>query len=100
VAVFIITEFQSLTLSCLAYHAIATDVVIAAITPQVGGGVQVGDVVSADLSFRRERIKHASRMIKLCGILRWLQQEIGEGKDTHMFLQNRWAHFLHCSRVC
>ena len=69
----------------LGYHIIGVKVVLAAIL-RLGGSLLVVDLISADLSSRRERIKNASRMIKICGILRSLQEVIGEGKDRDMFL--------------
>ncbi|KAF8344548.1 hypothetical protein F5887DRAFT_1283196 [Amanita rubescens] len=67
------------------YYAIGVSVTIVAILPQ-GGSLRVVDLITADLSSRRERIKNATRMIKMCGILRSLQQTIGKGKDEDMFV--------------
>jgi hypothetical protein len=83
----------------LGYHANGASVTLAAILPTKDGSLQVVDLITADLSWRRERIKNASRMIKMCGILRWLQQLIGEGKDIDMFLQGQWAPFFYCHLV-
>ncbi|TFK70253.1 hypothetical protein BDN72DRAFT_958969 [Pluteus cervinus] len=73
----------------LAYHAVGVNITIAAIVPQEGQPHEVRDIITADLSSRRERIKNAIRMIKLCSILQGLQQEIGEPRDATMFLQIR-----------
>ncbi|KAF8798414.1 hypothetical protein BYT27DRAFT_7151238 [Phlegmacium glaucopus] len=75
----------------LGYYAIGVKVVLTAILPPgpQGQSVQVMDLILADLSSRRERIKNALRMIKLCGVLGWLQQVIGEDKDRDMRLQFR-----------
>ncbi|KAK2464907.1 hypothetical protein APHAL10511_002983 [Amanita phalloides] len=70
----------------LGYHAVGPVVVLSAILPQ-GGSLRVVDLIRADLSTRRDRIKNASRMIRMCGILRYLLSVIGEGKDRDMFLQ-------------
>ncbi|KAF8334373.1 hypothetical protein F5887DRAFT_1285964 [Amanita rubescens] len=69
------------------YYAIGVSVTIVAILPQ-GGSLRVVDLITADLSSRRERIKNATRMIKMCGILRSLQQTIGKGKDEDMFVNS------------
>jgi hypothetical protein len=66
------------------YHAVGVRVTIVAIEPSPNNGVTVHNLVSANLSSRRERIKHASRMIKLCGILPVLERNIGERKDADM----------------
>ncbi|KAF8336080.1 hypothetical protein F5887DRAFT_1285507 [Amanita rubescens] len=75
----------------LGYYAIGVKVVLTAILPPgpQGESIQVEDLILADLSSRRKRIKNALRMIKLCGVLGWLQQVIGEGKDRDMHLQFR-----------
>ncbi|KAF8346567.1 hypothetical protein F5887DRAFT_1281694 [Amanita rubescens] len=68
----------------LGYYAVGMQVVLVAIVQPRAESLRVVDLISADLSSRRERIKNAVRMIKLCGILKRLQQEIGEGKDRDM----------------
>ncbi|KAF8344478.1 hypothetical protein F5887DRAFT_1075528 [Amanita rubescens] len=73
----------------LGYYAIGTQVVLAAIVQPPAESLRIVDLISADLSSRRERIKNAVRMIKLCGILKRLQQVIGEDKDRDMHLQSR-----------
>ncbi|KAF8346502.1 hypothetical protein F5887DRAFT_1073184 [Amanita rubescens] len=81
--------FSDLLFLGLGYYAIGVSVTLVAILPQEDGCLRVVDLITTDLSSRRERIKNASRMIKVCGILRWLQQVIGEGKDKDMFLEIR-----------
>ncbi|KAF8811439.1 hypothetical protein BYT27DRAFT_7134015 [Phlegmacium glaucopus] len=75
----------------LDYYAIGVKVVLTAILPPglQGESLQVVDLILVDISSRREQIKNALRMIKLCGVLGWLQQVIGEGKDKDMHLQFR-----------
>ncbi|KAK2465690.1 hypothetical protein APHAL10511_002234 [Amanita phalloides] len=73
----------------LGYYAIGMEVVLVVIVQPRAEGLRVVDLISADLSSRRERIKNAVRMIKLCGILKRHQQVIGEGKDRDMRLQPR-----------
>jgi len=75
----------------LGYYAIGVGVVLTAILPPgpQGNSLQVEDLILTDLSSRRERIKNAVGMIKLCSVLGWLQQVIGEGKDRDMRLQYR-----------
>ncbi len=75
------------------------EVVLVAIVRQRAESLRVVDLISADLSSRRERIKNAVRMIKLCGILKWLQQVIGEDKDRDMRLQPLWTCFFYCYPV-
>ena len=60
------------------------EVVLVAIVQPGAESLRVVDLISADLSSRRERIKNAVRMIKLCGIFKRPQQVIGEDKDRDM----------------
>ena len=61
--------------------------------PVAEGQVRVVDLILADLSSQRGLIKNVSRIIRLCSILAWLQQVIGEGKDGEMFVQFWWTYF-------
>ncbi|TFK67602.1 hypothetical protein BDN72DRAFT_960918 [Pluteus cervinus] len=76
-------------MSWVAYHAVGSVVTLAAIYRTGEGKLQVYNIVKADLFSRRERVKHALRMVKLCSILPRLQQRIGEGRDTDMFTHFR-----------
>ncbi|KIL61885.1 hypothetical protein M378DRAFT_108952 [Amanita muscaria Koide BX008] len=71
----------------LGYYAVGMEVVLVAIVQPRAESLRVVDLISANLFSRRERIKNAVRMIKLCGILKRLQQVIGEDKDRDMRLQ-------------
>ncbi|KIL57063.1 hypothetical protein M378DRAFT_28119 [Amanita muscaria Koide BX008] len=82
----------------LGYYAVGMKVVLVAIVQPRAESLLVVDLISADLSSRRERIKNAVRMIKLCGILKRLQQVIGEDKDRDMLLHpqdgGKWIEYF------
>jgi len=68
----------------IGYHAIGTIVTLAGIHKDGAGAVKVTDVHKVDLESRLGRIKNATRMIKLCKLLRVLEKQIEEGVDKEM----------------
>ncbi|KAM6493367.1 hypothetical protein JOM56_011501 [Amanita muscaria] len=82
----------------LGYYAVGMEVVLVAIVQPRAESLRIVDLVSANLSSRRERIKNAVRMIKLCGVLKRLQQVIGEDKDRDMLLHpqdgGKWIEYF------
>src|ERR1700722_9188201 len=71
------------------YYAIGANVTIVAIYQQKDSRgpavVVVKDVINADLSEARERIRHLASMIKLVGVLRYLEQVIKRNVDLDTF---------------
>ena len=60
-----LSRFPVIPSGGLSYHVIGASITLAAILPPKYGSLQVVDLITADLSSRRERIKNASRMIKM-----------------------------------
>lgn len=71
------------------YHAVGTLVTLVTIQPGGEQGIVVKDIVQADLSWRRERVKHAARMIRLAKVLRNLEKILKRDLDVDMLSLTR-----------
>ena len=70
----------------LAYYAIGPVVTIVAISPLENdiGKVVVREVIEVDLSMKKERVRHLTRMIRLVHVLRYLERIIPKNVDNDM----------------
>jgi len=75
------------------YYAVGADVTLVAIQPsadtQGKEQIVIKDIVRADLSTRRGRIKNTVRMIRLVKLLRALERIIAKDVDVDMLPMNR-----------
>ncbi|KAF8330307.1 uncharacterized protein EI90DRAFT_3154937 [Cantharellus anzutake] len=77
----------------LGYYAVGANITLVAIQPVINAqGVQkivVQDILKADLSTRRGRMRNATTMIRLVKVLRALEHMVDRDVDTDMFILER-----------